>query len=64
MDRKRIVGLMHECTTEPYDFDDGWIARFMRRLHEEDPTLARAVMKAADDHEKQMKKNKPKRSKA
>ena len=43
MDRKRIVELMHEATTEPYRFDEQWVVRFMKRLHKEDPVLAEAV---------------------
>ena len=51
MDRKRIVELMHEETTEPYRFDDGWIRRFMVRLSQEDPEFAKAVFRAAKKSE-------------
>ena len=52
--RKRIVEIMHESTEEPYKFDDGWIARFMGRLQQEDPTLATAVMREADKKLKEL----------
>ena len=45
---------MHESTEEPYKFDDGWIARFMGRLQQEDPTLATAVMREADKKLKEL----------
>ena len=46
--------LAHESTEEPYKFDDGWIVRFMTRLAQEDPTLAAAVMQAADEKAKEL----------
>lgn len=52
--RKRIVELMHESTETPYQFDEGWIARFMERLKQEDPTLADGVIKAADKRLKEL----------
>ena len=52
--RKRIVELVHESAEEPYKFDEGWIARFMTRLAQEDPKLAAAVRKAADDRLKEL----------
>ena len=61
MDRKRIVELIHECTTEPYQFDEYWIARFMKRLHEEAPDLAKAMQKTAAKRleELEMKNERP-----
>lgn len=58
MDRKRIVELMHEETTEPYRFDDGWLTRFMVRLNQEDPELAKAIVRAADKKLKEMNNDK------
>lgn len=52
--RKKIVKLAHESTEEPYQFDEGWIVRFMERLSREDPTLAKAVKKAAADRLKEL----------
>lgn len=52
--RKRIVELMHESTEEPYQFDEGWIARFMGRLQQEDPKLAAAVVREADKKLKEL----------
>jgi hypothetical protein len=52
--RKRIVELAHESTEEPYQFDEGWIVRFMTRLAQEDPALANAVKKAADKRLKEL----------
>lgn len=52
--RKRIVELAHESTEEPYQFDEGWIARFMGRLHEESPELAAAVVQAAKKKSKEL----------
>ena len=52
--RKRIVELLHEATEEPYKFDDGWIARFMTKLNQESPSLAKAVRKAANKRSKEM----------
>ena len=52
--RVRIVELVHESAEEPYKFDEGWIARFMTRLAQEDPKLAAAVRKAADDRLKEL----------
>ena len=52
--RKRIVELVHESAEEPYKFDEGWIARFMTRLAQEDPKLAAAVRNAADDRLKEL----------
>ena len=46
--------LMHEAAEEPYKFDEGWIARFMTKLAQEDPKLAAAVMQAADDRLKEL----------
>lgn len=40
--------LMHEATEAPYQFDDGWIVRFMERLQQEDPKLTAVVKKAVD----------------
>ena len=52
--RKRIVELVHESAEEPYKFDEGWIARFMGRLHEESPELAAAVVQAAKKKSKEL----------
>jgi hypothetical protein len=52
--RKRIVEIMHESTESPYQFDEGWIARFMVRLQQEDPTLADGVIKAANERLKEL----------
>ena len=52
--RKRIVELMHESTEAPYQFDEGWITRFMGRLQQEDPTLADGVIKAANERLKEI----------
>jgi len=52
--RQRIVEIVHESTEEPYKFDEGWIARFMTKLAQEDPKLAAAVMQAADDRLKEL----------
>jgi len=52
--RKRIVELMHESTETPHQFDEGWIARFMGRLQQEDPTLADEVIKAANERLKEL----------
>ena len=52
--RKRIVELAHESTEEPYQFDEGWILRFMTRLAQEDPELAKAVKKAAKKKSKEL----------
>ena len=46
--------LAHESTEEPYQFDEGWIVRFMTRLAQEDPALANAVKKAADKRLKEL----------
>ena len=54
--RVRIVELMNESITEAYqeDGDLRWIARFMERLKQEDPTLADGVIKAADKRLKEL----------
>jgi hypothetical protein len=52
--RKRIVELAHESTEEPYQFDEGWIVRFMTRLAKEDPELAKGILKAADKRLKEL----------
>ena len=52
--RKRIVELMRESTEAPYQFDDGWIFRFMQRLQEEDAEFAAAVVRAADEKVKEL----------
>ena len=48
--------LMNESITEAYqeDGDLRWIARFMERLKQEDPTLADGVIKAADKRLKEL----------
>jgi len=48
------VELMHESTETPHQFDEGWIARFMERLKQEDPTLADEVIKAANERLKEI----------
>jgi hypothetical protein len=48
------VEIMHESTESPYQFDEGWIARFMVRLQQEDPTLADGVIKAANERLKEL----------
>jgi len=47
---------MNESITEAYqkDGDLRWIARFMERLKQEDPTLADGVIKAADKRLKEL----------
>lgn len=54
--RVRIVELMNESIEEAYreDTDLRWIAKFMERLSQEDPTLAKAIKKAADDRLKEI----------
>ena len=46
--RARIIELAHAATSEPHKIDDGWLARFMASLAQEDSELAKAVIKAAD----------------
>jgi|APCry1669189070_1035195.scaffolds.fasta_scaffold80044_3 hypothetical protein len=46
--------LMHESTETPCQFDEGWIARFMGRLQQENPTLADEVIKAANERLKEV----------
>jgi len=52
--RKRIVEIVHESTETPYQFDEDWIARFMWRLHQENPTFADEVIKAANERLKEL----------
>lgn len=54
--RVRIMELMNESIEEAYreDTDLRWIAKFMERLNQEDPTLAKAMKKAADDRLKEL----------
>lgn len=54
--RVRIVELINESIQEAYQADNDlrWIARFMERLNQEDPTLAKAINKAADDRLKEL----------
>lgn len=52
--RKRIVELMQESTEAPYQFDDGWIRRFMHRLNQESPTLVKAIQEAAKKRTKEL----------
>ena len=54
--RVRIVELINKSIEEAYQKDDDlrWINNFMEKLNQEDPTLAKAIKKVADDRLKEI----------